>query len=62
MEFGQKIGAAIVMGIPTIVGGGILMDIFHSWAVVVLWIALMPVVYWAIITGKFSCKHAEQDA
>ena len=55
MELGQKIGAAILMLIPTLVGGGLLYSWFgHSWAIVVIWIILMPVLYWAIITGKFN--------
>jgi len=54
MEIGQKIGVAILMFIPATLGGVYLFDILHSWLAVLVWLALMPVLYWAIINGKLK--------
>ena len=54
MDIGQKLGAAILMMIPTFVGGVLVFEYVHSWLAVIVWLALMPVVYWAIVTGRFS--------
>ncbi|MBU2551806.1 MAG: hypothetical protein KKB20_25570 [Proteobacteria bacterium] len=54
MEFGQKVGALILMAIPSTVGSIYFYDLLHSWLVVIVWLALMPFLYWAIITGKFK--------
>ena len=52
MQLGQKIGAAILMLIPSLLGGAGAYDYLHSWIAVIIWLALMPVLYWAIITGR----------
>ena len=54
MEFGQKFGTAILMLIPSLIGSIFLVDATGSWFLGILWLALMPVLYWAIITGKIS--------
>ncbi|MFH1139396.1 MAG: hypothetical protein V1816_25210 [Pseudomonadota bacterium] len=54
MEFGQKLGTAILMIIPSLIGSVFLVDVLHSWLLGLIWLALMPVLYWAIITGKIS--------
>lgn len=59
MELGQKVGTAIVMIIPTVVGAIYLGDELDSWTLVIIWIAIMPILYWAIITGKLSRSNQE---
>ncbi|MDY6853029.1 MAG: hypothetical protein SV487_13265 [Thermodesulfobacteriota bacterium] len=54
MELGQKVGTAIVMLIPTVVGAIYCGEALDNWTLVVIWIAIMPIIYWAIITGKLS--------
>ena len=49
MEFGQKFGAGLLMGIPAFVGAGLWYDIFHSFIPVIIWLILMPPLYWLII-------------
>ena len=59
LEFGQKFGIALLMVIPTLLGSVFLVDVVGWWMPAIIWIALMPVVYWAIITGKiFGPKQA----
>lgn len=59
VEFGQKFGLGVLMLVPTVLGMIYLYSLTHSYAVSVIWIALMPVLYWAIITGKICGKTAE---
>lgn len=59
MEFGQKFGVGLLMFIPALIGGAIIHDHLHSWALVIIWLALMPVLFWAIITGKFNKAKQE---
>jgi len=54
MEFGQKFGTGLLMGIPAFVGSGLVFDLLHSWLAVFVWLALMPVVFYLIISGKLS--------
>ena len=54
MEFGQKFGTAILMIIPSLIGSVFLVDVCHSWLLGIIWLALMPGLYWAIITGKIT--------
>lgn len=53
MDLPRKIGTAIVMIVPTFVGGGALYAIFHSLIPAAVWIVLMALVYGAIVSGKF---------
>ena len=59
MDFGQKFGAGLLMGIPAFVGAGFWYHVFHhSYVPAIIWMALMPVVWWFLITGKiFSFKE-----
>ena len=59
MELGQKVGTAIVMIVPTVVGAIYFGEALESWTLVVIWIAIMPILYWAIITGKLSRSKQE---
>lgn len=54
MEFGQKVGATILMGIPCIIGSVGTHHYTHSWLAVIVWLALMGGLTWAIVTEKFS--------
>ena len=51
MEIARKIGIGVVMVIPAFVGGGAGWNIFHSWIAVFLWLVLMAIGYWRIITA-----------
>ncbi|MBN2124400.1 MAG: hypothetical protein JW821_08930 [Deltaproteobacteria bacterium] len=54
MDIPRKIGTAIVMIVPSFVGGGALWALFHCWAVVVIWILIMMGLTGSIVTGKLS--------
>lgn len=54
MDISRKIGAGIVMIVPSFVGGGVLWELFHSWIAIIIWIAIMAFVYGKIFYGKFS--------
>jgi len=54
MDFPRKFGIGIIMIIPSFVGGGAIWDIFHSYIPVFIWIAIMIVVYGAILKGKLA--------
>ncbi len=53
MDLFRRIGIAIVMIVPTFVGGGALWNMFHSWLAVGVWILIMAVVTAGIISGKY---------
>jgi hypothetical protein len=44
MDFPRLFGKAIVMIIPTFVGGGAVWDIFHSWVAVGIWVVIVLIV------------------
>jgi len=44
MDFPRLFGKAIVMIIPTFVGGGAVWHIFHSWVAVGIWIVIVGIV------------------
>jgi len=44
MDVPRLLGKAIVMIIPTFVGGGAVWHIFHSWLAVCIWIAIIGIV------------------
>jgi len=44
MDVPRLFGKAIVMIIPTFVGGGAVWSIFHSWAAVGVWVAILGLV------------------
>jgi thiosulfate reductase cytochrome b subunit len=44
MDFPRLFGKAIVMIIPTFVGGGAVWHIFHSWAAVCIWVVIVGIV------------------
>ena len=44
MDVPRLFGKAIVMIIPTFVGGGALWHIFHSWVVVGIWVIIVGLV------------------
>ena len=44
MDVARLFGKAIVMIIPTFVGAGAVWSIFHSWAAVVVWVAIVGLV------------------
>ena len=50
----RKLGIAIVMIVPSFVGGGILWAIFHHAIPPLIWIAIMLGTLGGIVSGKFS--------
>ena len=56
LELGQKIGIAILMVIPAILGSVWLGDVGH-WILSIIWLILMPFLYKAIITGKIHAQY-----
>ena len=54
MELGQKIGWAIVMLVPSLVGGILSHDYLGGWIATIIWVALMPFLYRGIISGKIA--------
>ena len=54
MEFIRKIGIAIVMIVPGFVFGGLVWDWFGSWPAVLGLEIVMIIIYFLIISGKFS--------
>jgi len=59
MDIFRKMGTCIVMMVPTFVGSGAVWDIFrHSGTAVILWIVLMAVLTWLIVSGKILNSQA----
>ena len=54
MDISRKIGIGIVMIVPSFVGSGALWGICKSWLAILVWIAIMIILYGGIITGKLS--------
>lgn len=50
----RKLGIAIVMIVPSFVGGGILWAIFHHAVPILIWIAITFGILGGIVSGKFS--------
>jgi thiosulfate reductase cytochrome b subunit len=44
MDVPRLIGKAIVMIIPTFVGGGAVWHIFHNWLAVCIWVVIVSIV------------------
>lgn len=49
MDISRSIGTGIVMIIPSFVGGGAMWEFFNSWGAVIVWIALMMIIYGFIL-------------
>lgn len=50
MDISRKLGILVLFGVPAIIGGGILFDVFGSWTPVFIFEALLLL----IIGGFFS--------
>jgi hypothetical protein len=53
MQFARMLGIFVVFGVPAIIGGGLVYDLFHSFVAVWIYEALLAVV--AIITARKTC-------
>jgi hypothetical protein len=61
MDIARKIGILVVLIIPSFIGAGALWDLFHSWAVTFIWVAVMAVVAWNIVSGKLQLGKASSS-
>ena len=54
MDIVRKIGTAVVFIIPTFIFSGLIWSWFHSWLCVLGMMIIIAIIYFMIITGKFS--------
>ncbi len=54
MDLTRKLAVAIVMIIPAFVIGGLVWSLFGSWLAVLVWEVILAVIYFLVISGKFS--------
>ena len=54
MDLTRKLAVAIVLIIPAFVIGGLIWSIISSWWAVLAWEVILVVIYFLIISGKFS--------
>ena len=60
MQLARLIGILVVFGVPAIIGGGLMMHVFHSY--VAVWIYEALLIAFAIRTAcKACCKPAPSD-
>lgn len=58
MDLIKKFAIAVVMIVPGFVFGGLIWSLFHSWFAVLGMEIIVVLVYFGIITGKFSRTEA----
>ncbi len=56
MELVRKIGIGVVMFVPGFVFGGLFWHLSGSWWAVLTWEIIAIILFFSIITGKFSFK------